>query len=95
MDDSAGCLIGHAAGTAAPVRYVGGALLGRTVSYLLGSPLAPQLSPQQSPQSPRTTLGYDCWVRVDHVLWSPRNVAHIARHGISPEEVEDETHGQG
>jgi uncharacterized protein len=28
-------------------------------------------------------------VRVDHVVWSAANVAHIARHGISPEEVED------
>jgi uncharacterized DUF497 family protein len=27
--------------------------------------------------------------RVDHVLWNAANVAHVAKHGISPEEVED------
>jgi uncharacterized DUF497 family protein len=28
-------------------------------------------------------------VRIDRVLWSSRSVAHIARHEITPEEVED------
>jgi uncharacterized DUF497 family protein len=28
-------------------------------------------------------------VRIDRVLWSTRNIAHIARHDITPEEVED------
>jgi uncharacterized DUF497 family protein len=34
-------------------------------------------------------LGYSREVFVDHVLWSGASVAHVARHGISPEEVED------
>jgi uncharacterized DUF497 family protein len=34
-------------------------------------------------------MGYSREVRVDHVLWSATDVAHVARHGISPEEVED------
>lgn len=28
-------------------------------------------------------------VRIDRVLWSARSVAHIARHEVTPEEVED------
>lgn len=28
-------------------------------------------------------------VRIDRVLWGERSVAHIARHEITPEEVED------
>ena len=28
-------------------------------------------------------------MRIDRVLWSTRNIAHIARHDITPEEVED------
>jgi hypothetical protein len=30
-------------------------------------------------------MGYSREVRIDHVLWSVANVAHVARHGISPE----------
>lgn len=28
-------------------------------------------------------------MRIDRVLWSAPSVAHIARHGITPEEVEN------
>lgn len=28
-------------------------------------------------------------MRVEHVIWSAANVAHVGKHGISPEEVED------
>lgn len=37
----------------------------------------------------RTTLGYDYPVRIDRVLWSSRSVDHIARHEVTPGEVED------
>ncbi len=31
---------------------------------------------------------------VARLLWDPGNVAHIARHGVTPDEVEQVCHGQ-
>lgn len=28
-------------------------------------------------------------VDVRHLVWDPRNVTHIARHGVTPQEVQD------
>jgi uncharacterized DUF497 family protein len=32
--------------------------------------------------------------RVRRLLWDPGNVAHIARHAVGPEEVEQACHGE-
>lgn len=32
-------------------------------------------------------------VRVRRLIWDPGNIAHIARHDVSPDEVEEVCHG--
>ncbi|MBI2303641.1 MAG: BrnT family toxin [Chloroflexi bacterium] len=31
---------------------------------------------------------------IHRLIWDPCNVAHIARHGVTPEEVEEVCHGE-